>query len=180
MNAAALANETAALQLQAVEPERPDWLTPRAVAEWKRVVPDLLTLGWLHRLDRMALASYCEAVADWEMFRERIAAKNARLADSGDVQTFATGAKQISIWRQLASDAEKRLNAAGAGFGFTPLARRNMKAAAAPQQELFQNAHSDAATSRATPLTSLRQATARRCRLRGRSHRWCRCWASAS
>lgn len=144
MKASGLAATTTALQLQAVEPERPDWLSAGAVAEWQRVVPDLLTLGWVHSLDRMALATYCEAVADWEMFRKRIADENKRLADSGDVQTFATGAKQISIWRQLANDAEKRANAAGAGFGFTPLARRNMKAATVPQQELFPNAHRDA------------------------------------
>ena len=108
-------------------------------------MPDLLTLGWVQRLDRVALATYCEAVADWENFRLRIAAENKRLADSGDVQTFSTGAKQISIWRQLANDAEKRANAAGAGFGFTPLARRNMKAAPTAQPELFPNDHTDAA-----------------------------------
>lgn len=142
-----LAAEAKALQIAASAPAAPDWLTPGARAEWDRVVSDLLLLGWVHRLDRMQLAAYCEAVADWEMFRKRIAAENSRLSDSGDVQTFATGAKQISIWRQLANDAEKRANAAGAGFGFTPLARRAMKAAAAsPQQlDLIPNGHKDAA-----------------------------------
>lgn len=147
MNRDKLAAETTALQLHACAPEPPDWLTAGALAEWRRVVPDLLTLGWVHRLDRMQLAAYCEAVADWETFRKRIAAENQRMADTGDVQTFATGAKQISIWRQLANDAEKRANAAGAGFGFTPLARRTMKApVTAPQEELFPNAHDEAAS----------------------------------
>lgn len=147
MGKGALGKENEALQIAACEPEPPEWLGPAALAEWRRVVPDLLTLGWVHRLDRMQLASYCEAVADWEMFRKRIAEENRRQSDTGDVQTFATGAKQISIWRQLANDAEKRANAAGAGFGFTPLARRNMKAAAAlpVQPELFPNDHKDAA-----------------------------------
>lgn len=143
----ALAKENEAQQIAACSPEPPDWLNAAALAEWHRVVPDLLTLGWVHRLDRMQLAAYCEAVADWETFRRRIAEENRRQADAGDVQTFATGAKQISIWRQLANDAEKRANAAGAGFGFTPLARRNMKAASAlpAQPELFPNDHKDAA-----------------------------------
>lgn len=144
-NAADLLAETTEQQLQAAEPDRPDWLSARAVAEWERVVPDLLALGWVTKLDRMALASYCEAVADFETFSLRIAEANRAQADSGDVQTFATGAKQISIWRQLRNDAEKRANAAGAGFGFTPLARRTMKAPVAPQQELFPNAASEAA-----------------------------------
>lgn len=144
--AAGLAKEAEADQLMACAPEKPAYLSARASAEWDRVVPDLLLLGWVHRLDRIALVTYCEAVADYETFRERIAQENRRQADAGDVQTFATGAKQLSIWRQLANDAEKRANAAGAGFGFTPLARRNMKAAPlAPQGDLFPNEHEQAA-----------------------------------
>ena len=78
-----LAAETEALQLQACAPNPPDWLSAGALAEWERVVPDLLTLGWVHRLDRMQLAAYCEAVADWETFRQRIATENKRMADAG-------------------------------------------------------------------------------------------------
>ncbi|WP_272971050.1 P27 family phage terminase small subunit [Comamonas terrigena] len=123
----------------AAEPPMPDYLSPAAQEEWSRVVPDLLVLGWVHQLDMMALASYCEAVADWRRFRQLIAKKNAGQDESGDVQTYSTGAKQISVWRQLANDAEKRANAAGALFGMSPLARRNMKAAPQPQGELFTN-----------------------------------------
>lgn len=142
----ALAKKIEEQQIAASEPPKPAWLSERASKEWDRVVPDLLLLGWVHRLDRVALATYCEAVADYEKFRERIAAENKRQDDAGDVQTFATGAKQISIWRQLANDAEKRANAAGAGFGFTPLARRTMKTVAtAPQGTLFPNEHDEAA-----------------------------------
>lgn len=125
-------------------PDMPDWLSADAQAEWQRVVADLLTLGWVSKLDMMALATYCEAVADWQRFRRMIAEHNAKADGSGDIQTFATGAKQISVWRQLANDAEKRANAAGALFGFSPMARRNMKAAA-PQGELFPNEQRDAA-----------------------------------
>lgn len=125
-------------------PPKPDWLSAEAAAEWDRVVADLLTLGWISKLDMMALATYCEAVADWQRFRRLIAEHNAKAECSGDIQTFATGAKQISVWRQLANDAEKRANAAGALFGFSPMARRNMKAAA-PQGELFPNEQRDAA-----------------------------------
>ncbi len=128
----------------ACAPQMPDWLSSAARAEWKIVVPSLLSLGWLHELDKVALASYCEAYADLQRFRRLIALKNAEQDESGDVQTFATGAKQISVWRQLANDAEKRANAAGAQFGMSPLARRNMKAAATAQGELFTNEAKDA------------------------------------
>lgn len=126
-------------------PDKPDWLSDAASAEWDRVVADLLTLRLVSRLDMMALAAYCEAVADWQRFRRLIAEHNEKAECNGDVQTFATGAKQISVWRQLANDAEKRANAAGALFGFSPMARRNLKAAPVAQGELFPNEQRDAA-----------------------------------
>ncbi|MNJ32105.1 Phage terminase, small subunit [compost metagenome] len=128
-------------------PAMPTCLSDEAVVEWERVVPDLLLLGLVSTLDGMALATYCEAVADWYRFRRRIAEMNAKADsnDAGDVQTFATGAKQISVWRQLANDAEKRANAAGAQFGFSPMARRNLKTAPQGQGELFPNDQRDAA-----------------------------------
>ncbi|MCY1558897.1 Phage terminase, small subunit [compost metagenome] len=92
----------------------------------------------------MALATYCEAVADWLRFRRKIAELNTAMESGGDVQTFQSGAKQLSVWRQLANDAEQRANKAGALFGFSPVARRAMKALA-PQGELFPNEPRDAA-----------------------------------
>ncbi len=143
-NVDSLLREIESGAVSACAPAMPDFLSAEAQAEWGRVVPDLMSLGWVHRLDAMALASYCEATADWVKFRKKIADLNAALDGGGDVQTFATGAKQISVWRQLANDAEKRANAAGAQFGMSPLARRNMKSAPAPQGELFGNDEKDA------------------------------------
>lgn len=130
-----------------VAPPMPECLTADAVAEWDRLIPDLIALGLVSTLDMMALATYCEAVADWFRFRRRITEANAATdgVDKGDIQTFATGAKQISVWRQLANDAEKRANTAGAQFGFSPMARRNLKTTPAPQGELFPNEQRDAA-----------------------------------
>ncbi|WP_350447607.1 P27 family phage terminase small subunit [Pseudomonas solani] len=125
-------------------PPRPDCLSAAACEEWDRVVEDLLLLGWISTLDQMALATYCEAVADWKRFRRKIAELNDQADGQGDVQTFASGAKQLSIWRQLANDAESRANKAGALFGFSPVARRAMKALA-PQGELFPHEQRDAA-----------------------------------
>lgn len=125
-------------------PPKPDFLSAEGSQEWDRVVEALLALGWISSLDMMALASYCEAVGDWVRFRRKIADLNERLESSGDVQTYKTGAQQLSIWRQLANDAERRANQAGALFGFSPVARRAMKALA-PQGELFPNEARDAA-----------------------------------
>lgn len=40
-------------------PTRPDWLAPEAKREWGRIVPELLRMGLLARIDRAALANYC-------------------------------------------------------------------------------------------------------------------------
>ncbi|MBG4091621.1 P27 family phage terminase small subunit [Pseudomonas aeruginosa] len=125
-------------------PPKPDFLSAEGEQEWDRVVEALTALGWISALDMMALATYCEAVGDWVRFRRKITELNAEMENSGDVQTFKTGAKQLSIWRQLANDAERRANQAGALFGFSPVARRAMKALA-PQGELFPNEARDAA-----------------------------------
>lgn len=130
-------------------PPVPDFLTPDAVAEWHRAVEALMALGWISKLDTMALATYCQAFADWQRFQRMIAERNTASLDGlgGEVQTFKTGAQQTSVLRQLANDAEKRANAAAAQFGMSPLARRNMKAAPAAQGDLFPNAERDAAAS---------------------------------
>ena len=121
-------------------PAAPDWLDEHARAEWDRVGPDLVLLGLITRLDRQALAQYCEAVSDYQRWTLKIQRLNDEMEGRGDVMTYRTGAKDLSIWRKLRNDAERRADAAGAKFGFSPLARRNLRAQLqAPQGELFPN-----------------------------------------
>lgn len=129
---------TPALPIEA--PPKPDWLDEEASREWDRVVPDLLTLGLISRLDMQVLAQYCEAVSDYRRWTMQIQNLNESMAapGGGDIQTYRTGAKDLSIWRKLRNDAERRANDAGAKFGFSPMARRTLKPVA-PQGELFPN-----------------------------------------
>lgn len=122
-------------------PPMPDVLSVEAVEEWDRLVPALISLGIVSELDSMALATYCQAAADWRRYQRLIAVRNATSNDElgGDIQTFKTGAQQMHVLRQLANDAEKRANAAGAQFGLSPMSRRNLKTAPAQQGELFPN-----------------------------------------
>lgn len=140
-NAAELQAEVQQGMLAAEAPPMPDWLDPDAQAEWGRVVPDLIKLGLITGLDRQALAQYCEAVSDYRRWTLKIREMNESLCspDRGDVQTYRTGAKDLSIWRKLRNDAERRADAAGAKFGFSPMARRALRAQIAPQGELFPN-----------------------------------------
>jgi len=139
-DAAALLREVAQPVIPVEAPPMPDWLDEDAVTEWNRVVPDLIKLGLISVLDRQALAQYCEAVSDYRRWTLLIQEKNASLSSpgGGDVQTYRTGARDLSVWRRLRNDAERRADAAGAKFGFSPMARRALKAQA-PQGELFPN-----------------------------------------
>lgn len=136
-----LLQEAANPPLPVEAPPMPDWLDEDAQAEWARVVPDLVKLGLISSLDRQLLAQYCEAVSDYARWTVKIQQLNNSLASpgGGDVQTYRTGARDLSVWRKLRNDAERRANEAGAKFGFSPLARRTLKASAAPQGELFPN-----------------------------------------
>lgn len=51
---------------EAKAPAMPAWLSVRAKAEWKRIVPELLRLGLLARVDLAALSGYCQAYAEVE------------------------------------------------------------------------------------------------------------------
>ena len=140
-NVADLLNEVKAPAVPVGAPPMPDVLSADAMAEWERLVPALISLGLVSELDSMALATYCQATADWRRYQRLITQRNAASADElgGDIQTFKTGAQQMHVLRQLANDAEKRANAAGAQFGMSPMSRRNLKTAPAPQGDLFPN-----------------------------------------
>ena len=54
-------------KLEPCAPAPPEDLEGEARAEWDRIVPELLALGLLTRIDRSALVGYCEA---WGEVRE--------------------------------------------------------------------------------------------------------------
>ena len=63
-------------------PPMPDFLTGDAAAEWTRITEALLALGWVSRLDQMALATYCQAYGDWLRFQRLIAERNCATGPS--------------------------------------------------------------------------------------------------
>lgn len=53
-------------------PPIPEQLSGEAKAEWNRISEELMKLGLLSRVDRAALAGYCEAWADWLDATDRV------------------------------------------------------------------------------------------------------------
>ena len=65
-------------------PNPPKWLDREARAEWRRVCPELVTLGVLAIIDRAVLVGYCEA---WGSYVAAVAAAKARGITDGDKRT---------------------------------------------------------------------------------------------
>jgi P27 family predicted phage terminase small subunit len=121
-------------------PTCPEFLTPDAKTEWKRIVGDLAVMGVLSRIDRAELAVYCQAWGDWKMARQKMTV----LKDAGFEEITPSGYKQMSVWMQIANRAEDRMRTAGASFGLNPSARSRLQVQA-PQAELFPNEQKEAA-----------------------------------
>lgn len=85
-------------------PTCPEWMPDDGKAEWKRVVGELSGLGLLTRLDRAALAVYCQAWSDFVLASTQ--------SDSFTVRDVAA----------------KRMIAAAAQFGMSPAARARVQA----------------------------------------------------
>jgi len=106
----------------------PNWLAGGAAALlWKRVAPELVTLGLLSVLDVAALAMYCECHA-----RERTLVKAAARLKIADPQ-------RLGLLR-AARDERQQMLSIGAKFGFTPADRSRVSTpeAQAPEKDPFE------------------------------------------
>jgi P27 family predicted phage terminase small subunit len=59
-------------QPDAIAPDPPDWLNPRARAHWLETAPELESLGLLTAIDGSSLAEYCTIWARWQEAEEAI------------------------------------------------------------------------------------------------------------
>ncbi len=115
-------------------PNVPPHLSDEAKVEWGRVSQDLYTLGLLSKIDRAALAAYCEAWSDWKMATEKVAVQGMviktgekvveRLDERGEIIVERTGGNFIenpyySIKKRAAELMHKFLTE----FGMTPSSR---------------------------------------------------------
>jgi len=106
-------------------PECPDWLMDDAKEEWERVAPELNRLGLLTKVDRTALAGYCQSYAKWKQADEWIKENGTVYAirgSDGGVK-YLQQAPQVSI----ANQCLKQIRAFCAEFGLTPAARARME-----------------------------------------------------
>jgi P27 family predicted phage terminase small subunit len=140
-----------AVAADAALPDCPTHLNPAAIAEWHRIVPELVKAGLLAAIDRAALALYCQAFARWQLAEEKI----AELADkdpdgAGLVCAAANGFKQLTQWNVISNRAQEQLLKYLQEFGLSPSTRARV-AALAKQGSLFDNDPMEAVLRAGTP-----------------------------
>src|SRR5947207_11816997 len=77
-------------------PTCPSHLLPAAKAEWKRLARELYDLGVLTRLDRGALAGYCQAYGRWVEAEKK-------LMDTPAILKMPSGYIQANPWLTIAT-----------------------------------------------------------------------------
>lgn len=114
----------------------PEYLSPDAKKEWRRVVNQMKTSGMITDLDLTALAAYCQVYADWVLAvraRNRIAASDpsgggimVKTTNGNLVQNPLIGAcnKTVLVLIRLAAE-----------LGITPSARSRIQAIENDQED---------------------------------------------
>ncbi len=104
-------------------PTCPPWLEEAAKVEWMRVAPELNKLGLLSRVDRSALAAYCQAYARWQ-------AAEAVLSSEGLTYEYTNknGSTNTTLRPEVlvAKQYLQFLRAFCTEFGLTPSSRARM------------------------------------------------------
>lgn len=110
-------------------PDAPDHLTPDARAAWDRIVTELAALGLMTRLDRAALAAYCQAWGRWRAAEQALARMAARDATTAGLMIRTKSGNLIQ--NPLVGTANKAMADMiryAAEFGITPSARTRIRA----------------------------------------------------
>tara|TARA_Y100000310_G_C20590278_1_gene767613 strand:- start:11 stop:460 length:450 start_codon:yes stop_codon:yes gene_type:complete len=107
-----------------IVPEKPDWISSEAKAEWDRVQPELEGLGLLTRIDRGALAGYCQAWADFKATTEWIE-EHGEMYKTKD----KLGNVVFKVFPQvnIKSKARRDMVVFAREFGMTPSARAGIQ-----------------------------------------------------
>ena len=106
-------------------PECPEWLMSDAKLEWERVAPELFKLGLLAKIDRTALAAYCQSYAKWKAAEEAI-------TRDGMVFPILGEDGQPKYYQQtpevgIANQCLKQIRAFCSLFGLDPSSRAKME-----------------------------------------------------
>ncbi len=97
-------------------PTCPAHLLPTAKAEWKRLARELYELGVITRLDRAALAAYCQAYGRWVEAEKK-------LKETPGILKMPSGYIQANPWLTIATKQMELMQRFATELGMTPSSR---------------------------------------------------------
>lgn len=120
-------------------PEPPKWLTPLALAEWRRVEHELWLAGNLSAIDRGMFAAYCQAWGRYEQgeidlsasIAEGLKRKTRRDKTHGAVVKTKAGNQIMNPLFGLVNTLRRDMQRLAGEFGLSPSARGSMSGAGA-------------------------------------------------
>lgn len=120
-------------------PKAPAYLDTKAKSHFKKLAKILITNDQLKRIHIPALEVMAENFAQWEWAVREIRKKNKDATGSGYIQTYGSGAKNISVELTVKRDAEKAIFQSIKQFGLDPKSEKDLKATVDPNQgDLFE------------------------------------------
>jgi P27 family predicted phage terminase small subunit len=114
-------------QPEEAAPEIPSFLSAEAVLEWHRITKELLALRILTRVDRAALAAYCQAWGRWVEAEDK-------MRTTPIVFKSPNGYPVLSPWWSIANKAMEQMRNFLTEFGLSPASRTRIKGGAAPEE----------------------------------------------
>lgn len=119
-------------------PTPPEHLSELALAEWERITPDLYNAGCLARIDRAAIAAYCQAYARWVHAEQQLAKYGMmvkspqkvitkRAKNGSVVEEKSGGFPMQSPFLAIANRAIDQMVKIAAEFGMTPSSRSRIE-----------------------------------------------------
>ncbi len=105
---------------------------------YQKVGKVLITNNTLKEIHLLTLEVLATNLSQWEFAVKAISKKNRKNAGEGYIQTYSTGATNISTELVLKRDAEKAIEKSIAAFGMDPQSEKKLKQALDPNQtDLF-------------------------------------------
>lgn len=115
-------------------PKPPVYLNDQAKEHYKKMGTVLARQGRLKEIYLPALEVYSEAMAQWEFANREIRRKNHEVEGSGYVQTYTTGASNITTEMVLRNKAVDMLWDCFKQFGLDPKSDKALKDTVDPNQ----------------------------------------------
>lgn len=100
-------------QPEIARPTRPHWLLPEAKREWSRIVPELLRLGLLAKIDRAMLSMWCQC---WGMYVEAVRDIRKNGTAFRTEKGYEGQRPSVAVMNKMI----ERMTALSARFGMTP------------------------------------------------------------